>query len=453
MLQSTHCPSSPMRHEKDSLGEVSLPQDALYGAQTQRALNLYPANEQKTLGDYPSLVDAMLLVKAVTARTNGEIGGLPAELTEQIETVCQSLRQQFDATLYPINPLHGGGGISANMNISEVVSNTVNQRYHSGVLGVYTPVHPNDHLNYNLSTSDTLFTASAVAIHTALTTLLTVVQEMQDALTDLQAQHQGQQKIARTCLQDAVAIDFSDFWGAWSASLHQYQQQLEQRRDAFLRVNLGANIIGREGDSAPEFSAHAIALLAKYSGEPYQRHPNFFQCSQSHDDAYLLASTLETFSHWLIKIGKDLRLMSSGPQTGLQEITLPVVQPGSSAMPGKINPTIPEYLIQSAMQAIGHLQTVHLTQTHAELDYTPWGLLTVTNLLDAVQRLTDSIECFSQYALLGIGVNIAVNNDNVHSLVPTIIALKKHLGYSKTSALVKSTNGDLQKLKQELKKV
>lgn len=450
MLQTSQFPNSPLRCENDSLGEVELPKTALYGAQTQRALNLYPTNGQKTLGDYPVLVDAMLLVKAVAARTNGEMGELPVELTEQITAVCQSLRQTFEASYYPINPLHGGGGISANMNVSEVIANCVNQRYHHGELGSYTPTHPNDHLNYNLSTSDTLFTASAMAIYTTLTTLLIVVQAMQDTMTDLQSHHQGQQKISRTCLQDAVAIDFNDFWSGWTASLNQYQQQLEQCQKTFLHVNLGANIIGREGDSSPEFSARAIALLAKYSGEAYQRHPNFFQCSQSHDDAYLLASTLETFSHWLIKIGKDLRLMASGPQTGLREITLPQVQPGSSAMPGKINPTIPEYLIQSAMQAIGHLQTVHLTQTHAELDYTPWGLVTVTNMLDAMQRLTDGIDCFSQYALSGINVNVAVNNDNVHSLVPTIIDLKKYLGYSKTSALVKSTNGDLQQLTETL---
>ncbi|UXI03580.1 lyase family protein [Photobacterium sp. TY1-4] len=438
------------RTETDGIGPIPVPENALYGAQTQRALNLYPVAGQKTLGDYPALVKGLLAVKATAARVNRNHGELDAVLGMNIEIVCQSLMEDFSPALFPVHAFHGGGGISTNMNLNEVVANLVNSKFYNQPPGSYTPAHPNDHINLNHSTSDALQTACHLAARAEGLALIEAMHRLEHALKCLQRQHRGQQKIARTCLQDAVAIDFADFWGGMLASVESYRDKLARACDGLLAVNLGANIIGRAGDCSPAFAAECIEALNQTTSGHYTRHCNFYQCSQSLDAQVALAAEVENLAGFLIKMAKDIRLMASGPETGLAEIVLPAVQPGSSAMPGKVNPTIPEFMVQCAMQAIGHCTTVKLSHGHGELDYTPWGMLVITNLLDAVDHLTKGVAVFADQCVIGIRLHPETNQQNVDSLIPTVIELKKRMGYQQTSALVKQLNGDKVALKAHL---
>ncbi|PJG60231.1 lyase family protein [Aeromonas cavernicola] len=435
-----------LRIEVDSLGEVALPRMALYGAQTQRALDLYPVAGQKTLGDYPALVQAMLQIKATAARVNGEINELDRELASQIEQTCQQLISQFDPALYPVHAFHGGGGISTNMNVNEVIANRVNLDHHQQQPGSYTPAHPNDQINFNHSTSDCLQSACHMAARQQTVVLIDRLGELQRTVDQLNARDQQVHKLARTCLQDAVVIRFADYWHGISGSLGQGIVRLTALAQGLSRLNLGANIIGRSGDCSARFQQRVIAALNEVSHDCYQQHDNYFQCSQSFDQQVALAAELEGVAGYLIKFAKDLRLMASGPQAGLAEISLPAVQPGSSAMPGKINPTIPEFMVQAAMQAMGHCAVVKLCHQHGELDYNPWGMVLITNLLDAIDHLAKGVTVLTQHCVAGITINEANNTANTRTLIPLVMELKKILGYQATSDLVKELKGDQQQL-------
>ncbi|WP_217534930.1 lyase family protein [Vibrio metschnikovii] len=431
------------RTEQDSIGDISLPYEAVYGAQTQRALNLYPTQRQKTLGTYPRLVCSLLKVKAASAKANASIGMLEVELADKIAATCLSLCEKFQPELFPVHYFHGGGGISTNMNINEVVANQVNQRYYHTRFGSYEPVHPNDHINLNHSTSDSLQTACHIAVIETLHELDSALWQVEEQFSMLISQHQCDKKLARTCLQDAVVINFADYWSGLKSSINQYRTQFLSSMDQLHAINMGGNIIGRSGDCHPEFPSVCLQELNVLFDGGYTLHTNFFQCSQSFDSLALLSGYIESLCGALIRIGQDIRLMASGPQTGFSEIRLPSVQSGSSAMPGKINPTIPEFLIQSAMQANGHCSTVKLAHTHGELDYSPWGMLVTTNLIDAITLLVDGVKVFNQHCLQGVCLNQEKNEANINSLIPVVVELKKKFGYQKTSELIKHYNGDI----------
>lgn len=434
------------RFEIDSLGKVAVPADALYGAQTQRALDLYPVARQKTLGDYHALVQSMLLIKAASARVNGEIHELDAVLVRQIEQTCQQLINDYQPALYPVHAFHGGGGISTNMNINEVIANQVNRDHYQQAPGSYSPAHPNDQVNFNHSTSDCLQSACHMAARRQTVALISRLNGLQQVIGQLRERDKQAMKLARTCLQDAVVISFADYWLGVHGTLEQSIARLAQITQGLSMLNLGANIIGRKGDCSDQFQVKIIDVLNEISNESYRQHPNYFQCSQSFDLQVALAAELEGAAAYLIKFAKDLRLMASGPQAGLGEISLPAVQPGSSAMPGKINPTIPEFMVQSAMQAMGHCAVIKLCHQHGELDYNPWGMVLITNLLDAIDHLDKGVAVFTTQCVADIAINYRQNSANISTLIPVIMELKKILGYQGTTDLVKELNGDQQQL-------
>lgn len=440
------------RSEIDSIGMVQVPASLPYGVQTQRALNLYPVDSQKTLGDYTLFVKAVLRVKMASARVNREIGEMEPMLSVNIENTCQSLLENYQPELFPVHAFHGGGGISVNMNVNEVLANMVNQNYYAKQYGSYTPAHPNDVINMNHSTSDCLQTASHLAAIEALDKLNTVMERLTYALEYLMVNHGDSSKLSRTCMQDAVTIEFKQFWGGYLASLQNYQRLLTECRNALLAVNLSGNIIGRSGDCSAEYAEHCIPVLSEITNLKLRKNSNLFQSSQSFDSQMQCVSQIDTLAGFLIKMAKDLRLMSSGPECGFSEITLPAVQPGSSAMPGKVNPTIPEFAIQSAMQSQGHCYSAKQTHSHGELDYNPWGMLLITNLLDAMDHLEKGISVLTEKCILGIEVNSETASRNELALVPLVVRVKSKIGYKATLDHVKASNNSIE-LKETLQEI
>lgn len=424
------------RIEFDGIGEVSVPLLAPYGAQTQRAINLYPSSHAKTLGAYPSLVKAMLLVKAASAMTNCKHSFIDKHLGESISSVCLDLIESYQPELFPVHALHGGGGISTNMNVNEVVANLVNDQCYGIPYGQYHPAHPNDHINLNHSTSDCLQSASTIAIRNELQDLRQSLAQLIKSFDYLTQVHRDSKKIARTCLQDAVMIRFSDYWMGIKGSLSDFDKEVERHLASLLALNLGGNVIGRRDDCDKEFPDGCLLVIQELTGELYYQHDNLIQCSQSFDALNSLVGCTSNLSNFLVKIAKDIRLLSSGPDTGFGEITLPEVQPGSSALPGKINPTIPEYMVQCAIQALGHCYSASLTSQHGELDYNPWGMVLTTNLIDAVASLSDGISVLANSCILGVQVNEKTATVNAEAFIPFAFELKKSIGYKKTSELL-----------------
>lgn len=442
----------PMRTEQDLIGTLQLPVDALYGIQTQRAINLYPLNGEKTLADYPALLQALLQIKKIAARTNLQTGELEPALASAIIAACDQLITQPSVDQFPVHAFHGGGGISANMNLNEVIANLANRDSFDQPPGSYQPIHPNDHVSLNNSTSDALSSACHIATISQWQGLSDALQQLRQAFADQGERWQQQQKISRTCLQDAVEISFQQFFSGYVELLTTSQQRLNRDIDDLYAINLGGNIIGRPGDCSPAFFDAVIPILnGELQAGSYHRVANLFASSQNHDGLIRVASGLEQLARALIRIAKDLRLMASGPNTGFGEISLPAVQPGSSAMPGKINPTIPEFLIHCAMTVCGRCYSVQMTQDHGELDYSPWQSVVICNLLDSLSCLETGIRVFTEHCVGGLQPIAERNDHNINSLIPTVIRLKNQRGYAFTARIFKESGGDIDAIRRHLK--
>lgn len=377
--------------------------------------------------------------------------GLEKALGQAIVDAIDYLLETFPEEQFPVHAFHGGGGISSNMNINEVIANVANRDAFGQPLGLYTPVHPNDHVNLNNSTSDVQSTACHLAVISKWRGLEEALTHLARTFDEQGRKWQHVQKISRTCLQDAVEISFEECFSGYSSLIKRNTRRIKADVEALYSINLGGNIIGRRGDCSDQVFDRLVDALNGVTGtDRLRQSDNLIDCSQNHDDLIAVASRLDLLARGLIKIAKDFRLMSSGPQTGLGEITLPAVQPGSSAMPGKINPTIAEFLIHSSMQALGRCFTVQITQDHGELDYTPWQAMVINNTLDAIACLENGVRTFTDHCLAGITVNTERNQQNINTLIPSVMRLKKAKGYSFASRVFKETGGDLDKIRHYL---
>ena len=438
------------RIEIDGIGEVPVPSGKLYGAQTQRALSIYSHNPQISLGDYTSFVKAILAIKEASSYANRKSSDIEPELGINIENTCRQLRDNFDKELYPIHSFHSGGGISANMNINEVIANLVNIQFYNMELGTYHPAHPNDNINLNHSTSDCLSSASHIALSVELSTLIESINSLSEQFDWLSHRHGKEKKISRTCMQDAIPITFMDFYSGYTGALKSHLERLKSITEQLKYLNIGGNMIGRAGDCNPNFLPHFYKKISELYNTDFQSTENLILASQNHQVIQALNAELELLTGSLMKVGKDIRLLSSGPNTGLGEITISPVQPGSSAMPGKINPTIPEYLIQCCMQSSGYIHASKMGHTQGELDYNPWIMIVTLNTLDAIKQLSEGINVFWTLCLHSVTPNTSKNEQNITTLIPTIIELKELIGYSETSKIAKAFNFDVTEIRQKI---
>lgn len=438
----------PTREEFDSIGAHAVPEAALYGIQTQRAVELYPLGGAARFSDYPLLLNAMLHIKKAAARTNLETGAIDAAMGEAIVRAVDSLLAGPRPEAFPVHAFHGGGGISFNMNINEVLANAANAESFGAAYGSYAPIHPNDHVNLNHSTADCLSTGCHIAALAAFTALSAEIEALVGDLERLGAEWAPLRKLARTCLQDAVDIGFEDYLGGVASCLRLNLARAAQDAKGLRSVSIGGNIIGRSTDCDPAFFARIIPVLnaqLAQAGLPagLSRTDNLFSASQAHDRLLALAGSLDQTARTLIRFAKDLRLMASGPHGGLGEIRLPAVQPGSSAIPGKVNPTIPEFMVQCAMMACGRAAAIAMTADHGEMDYNPWEAVVIVGLLDMIAVLTAGVSTLRHNCVRGMRPDVARNTDNATSLLPSLIRLKQLKGYSHASAVAKEAAGDL----------
>lgn len=449
------CQGAPTREERDSIGLLAVPQDSIFGIQTQRAVDLCPLPGGARFCDYPALLAAMLHIKAAAAQVNLSTGAMAPALAQALIDAAEDLLARHRPEAFPVHAFHGGGGISFNMNLNEVLANLANFAAFGVAPGTYAPLHPNDHANLNHSTADCLSTACHVAARTAFAGLEGEVAGLIEDLHRLAADWTGQRKLARTCLQDAVDIGFGDYLEGLAAGLSATLDRARTDATALRAVSLGGTIIGRQEDCEPDFfDAILPALNARLdaAGLPGDliRADNLFGASQGHERLCALGATLEQLARQLIRLAKDLRLMASGPAGGFGEISLPAVQPGSSAIPGKVNPTIPEFMVQCGMVAVGHHATLSMTQDHGELDYNPWQAVVIVSLLDMMAVLGSGLWTLRRNCVQAMQPNAARNTENATSLLPSLVRLKQLKGYSHSAQVAKEAAGDLEFVRRKL---
>ena len=425
------------------MGRVPVPRDRLYGAQTARAIASFGTPpEGHCLGARSSLVRALVHIKRVAANENCRLDQLKPLLHGHIAAACAEILDWSDFSVeFPIHILHGGGGTSANMNANEVIANLAN-RLAGGRLGSYSPVHPLDHVNLNQSTNDVYPSACRVAIAGEAQGVLVGLDGCIRHLERLRDANRHVPKLVRTCLQDAVKSDWGRYFEAQGRVLGRHRQRVADSRDNICALSLGGGIAGEPRSSPPLFGESLVRELAKsFPDFPLRRTSHFADAAQNSDDLLAYGHALDGLCRTLIKQSADLRLLASGPEGGFMEVSLPARQPGSSAMPGKVNPVVPEFVMQSCFSAIGSVSACGLAAEHAELDLNVWEGTFLHGLLGASELLAAAMRCFGDYCLSGIGVNEAESRKKADNRTARATAYARRFSYSAALKVMDASEG------------
>jgi aspartate ammonia-lyase len=413
-----------MREERNSLGAVAVPQDAYYGAQTERGRQNFDVSGQ-TIGDVPGYVHAIVEVKKAAALANADIGVLRRPVADAIcQAADEILAGRFDRTQFPIDMMSAGGGVSPNMNVNEVLANRANEIL-TGSKG-YEFVHPNNHVNTGRSTSDVLATAMRITLHRDILALVESVRLLEEVIGEKIDQYSDTVKLSRTCLQDAVPVTFAQEFGAYLAVAHRGVERLTAAAEACLDVPMGGTVVGTGLGVGAGYVERIYPRLVEVTGLSLRRHPNFFDAFQKRRRVPVHLDDVQGARHQPLEDVQGLRLLASGPRVGMAEISLPAVQAGSSFLPGKINPVMPELMVQIGYQVCGNDTVVTLAVEGAELDFNAWTGVIAKNLFESCRLLTQGIPLFAEKCLRGLEVredrceDSAENTLALSSIVATV---------------------------------
>ena len=422
------------RIEKDSLGEVRVAATALWGAQTQRAAENFRIGRMAMPAE---LIRAIGLVKWAAAETNGELGELPQPLASAIAAAALEVAVGRHADQFPLGVMQTGSGTSTNMNVNEVVGELASRQ-----LG--QKVHPNDHVNRCQSSNDVIPTAihvaAALAIHA---NLLPALARLASAIGAKAREVGDQVKAGRTHLMDALPITIGQEMRAWQSQVEDAAARIEGVRPRLYRLALGATAVGTGVNAHPEFARRAIARLAAHTGFSFVGAPDRFASLASQDTAVELSGALRGTAVVLLKISNDLRWMNSGPLAGLAEISLPALQPGSSIMPAKVNPVIPEAVAMAATQVMAHDAAVGMAGASGNFQLNVMLPLIAHAVLDSIALLADSANALAERAIPGLTVHAARISETLARNPMLLTALAPRIGYDRAAAIAKRAASEL----------
>lgn len=423
------------RVEEDAFGKAEIPGDALYGIQTLRsAENL--SFSGRTLRDYPPFVAALADVKRAAARANERAGVVPSRLARAIEQACAEIALGQHLEHFIVDPYHGGGSIGSNMNMNEVAANLANEIL-GGNPGDYDPVCPSDHVNASQSTSDVCHTALRIAVLRVGGPLLAELRRLGGALERKANAFAAVTTIARTCLQDGMQDTMGHLFAGYAQGLRRRTAALEAAVGTLRAVNLGGTVIGSGVGASRAYRERALDALVEVTGLPLRRRDDLYDAAQNMDDLAAVSAELGLLAGLLIKIAKDLRLLASGPEAGFGELRLPAVQAGSSFFPGKINPVVPETLVQCCFQVLGLDRSVQASLEHGELNLNVWEGLAGFNVIDAMRMLERAAALFTDKCVDGIEADEARCASLARGFIPVVTALKETHGYRQVSRWLK----------------
>lgn len=425
----------PYRLERDPLGPVRVPADAYYGAQTARALENFPVSG---LVAHPALVRATIVIKLACAEANGRLGRLPADVARAIATAARevlagALRDQFVVDVY-----QAGAGTSHNMNANEVLANRAEEML-GGTRGSYARVHPNDHVNMGQSTNDVFPTATRLAILTHHAALVDAADACARTLDAHAARWARVLKTGRTHLQDAVPITLGQEFSGWAANIRTATEDLARAAERLRELNLGATAVGTGLNAGADFTHDAVARIARETGEAVTPAANRFRVTQSMGDVAAWSAALRRLAMEVNKVASDLRLLSSGPRAGLGEVILPAVQPGSSIMPGKVNPSIPEMVNQVCYQVYGCDAAIAAAADAGQLELNVMMPVIAWNALHASAILTSALVIFRERCLEGLTADEARCRELLDRSTAVATALSPYIGYTETAAIAKES--------------
>lgn len=438
------------RSETDSIGSIEVDQQVLWGAQTQRSLEHFSIGHN--IMPY-AIVRAYSIIKEAAAIINEQNTLITASQRDAIVDACQAIRNDSLKDHFPLHVWQTGSGTQTNMNVNEVIANYANEQLGSP-RGSKKPIHPNDDVNRSQSSNDTFPTAMHISFVLELEKkLFPALAELKSSLQDKTTAWKAIVKIGRTHLQDAVPLTLGQAFSAHLSQIDFLEQELHDAKKTLLPLAIGATAVGTGLNARENFDHDMATEIARITQEPFTTASNKFQALSAHPEALKLSSTLKNLAATLYKLAHDIRMLGSGPRAGLGELILPKNEPGSSIMPGKVNPTQSEALCMLCMQVMGYDTAVTLacSQGHFELNVNK--PLIAFNILESIQLLSDGMTSFNHYCLTGLEPNNAVIQKHVEQSLMLVTALTPAIGYDKASEIANLAHKDGSSLKEANRKL
>eukprot|EP00934_Nitzschia_sp_Nitz4_P001664 Nitzschia sp. Nitz4//scaffold75_size92586//66913//68316//NITZ4_004865-RA/size92586-processed-gene-0.25-mRNA-1//1//CDS//3329557735//1664//frame0 len=437
----------PSRMESDSMGELEIPPNCLWGCQTQRSLKNFPIGGTESKMPL-QVVYAMALVKKSCAIYHADIGVMDKEIASAIVQAADEVLAGHHDRHFPLVTFQTGSGTQTNMNVNEVLSNRAIQIL-GGTVGSKKPVHPNDHLNKGQSSNDSFPTAMHISIAKMLTeTTLPGLKSLLAALNAKSEEFKGIVKIGRTHCQDATPLTLGQEFSGYAQQVEYGIYRVEQALPCIYRLALGGTAVGTGLNTVKGYDSAIAQRIAEATGLPFVTAPNKFEALAAHDSLVEVSGVLNTIACGLNKIANDLRLLASGPRSGLGELSLPANEPGSSIMPGKVNPTQCEALTMACAQVMGNHVTITIGGAQGHFELNVFKPLMVANLLQSARLIGDSCQCFTDMCVKDLTVNKARVDELMNSSLMLVTALNPYIGYDKASEIAKKAHKEGTSLKE-----
>ncbi len=424
------------RIESDSMGEIEVPTTAYWGAQTQRSLKHFNIGFDVMPRE---MIRALGILKKAAATVNFDLGKLP---DDKLRLIVHAADEVIEGKLddhFPLRVWQTGSGTQTNMNANEVISNRAIE-IAGGEMGSKTPVHPNDDVNKSQSSNDTFPTAMYIAAAERLTALIPEIQKVQDAIEAKANEFRDVVKIGRTHLQDATPLTIGQEFGGWASLVKRDIERLSLVLPGLFDLAIGGTAVGTGLNAHPEFADRAAAKIAELTAMPFKSHPDKFAALSAHDEIVFASGALKTLACSLMKIANDIRWLGSGPRCGIGEISLPENEPGSSIMPGKVNPTQSEAMTMVAVQVFGNDAAIGFAGSQGNFELNVFKPVMIHNFLHSVRLIHDACHGFVDYCINGIELNRQQIDDYVNDSLMLVTALNQHVGYDNAAKIAKNAH-------------
>lgn len=422
------------RIEKDTMGEVRVPKDAYWGAQTQRAIENFRISHYRMPIE---IIKAIAIIKYASAEANRELGLLDSNFSEYIKIASEEIIYSDDDKNFPVDVFQTGSGTSTNMNVNEVISTRANELL-TGVKNTTHPIHPNDHVNKGQSSNDVIPSAIRIAVSVLLDTeLIPKLEVLRKSISNKSKQFRNVVKIGRTHLMDAVPISFGQEFSGWERQIENGIERLKSSYSRLLELPIGGTAVGTGINTHPKFSELVVKVISEKTGIQFMVAKNKFEGIASMDIASEVSGHLKTIASSLMKIANDIRLMNSGPNAGIGEITIPSLQPGSSIMPGKVNPVIPEAVRMVCARVMGNDTTITISSSLGEFELNTMLPIIGFTLVESIKLLSNASYLLAKKVIDGIKINRERVRKMLESNNMIITLLSPILGYEKSAELYK----------------
>ena len=424
------------RTETDSMGAVEVPADKYWGAQTQRSLHHFNIGFDVMPRE---MIRAFGILKKACALVNEDLGKLPADKAKLIAQACDEvIAGKLDAH-FPLRVWQTGSGTQTNMNANEVISNRAIE-IAGGVMGSKKPIHPNDDVNMSQSSNDTFPAAMHIAAAEQMNKLIPRVKLVHDAIDAKAKEFKDVVKIGRTHLQDATPLTVGQEMSGWASLLERDVTRLSEAMDGLYDLAIGGTAVGTGLNAHPEFAERAAKKIAELTGLPFKSHPNKFAALSAHDEIVFASGAVKTLAASLMKIANDIRWLASGPRCGLGELVIPENEPGSSIMPGKVNPTQSEAMTMVAVQVMGNDAAIGFAGSQGNFELNVFKPVMIHNLLHSIRLLHDACHGFVEYCIDGMTINRAKIDEHLRGSLMLVTALNQHIGYDNAAKIAKNAH-------------